>query len=146
MADESVVLNPNLALTWLLSGYIKVWLGQHELAIERIMHSIRLSPLDPEVFNAHMALAQAHMGARQYTEASSWAEKLFREQPDHVVAAWTAAACHALAGRMDQAHRAIGRVRQLDPALRISNMYFTSRSPQDHARFLEGLRKAGMPE
>ena len=117
MADEAVVLNPNLAPHLVLSGYIKVWLGQHEVAIERLMRSLRLSPLDPDVFNAHMALAQAHLFVGRYTEASSWAEKLFREQPDHVDAAWIAAACHALAGRMEQAHKAMGRARQLDPVL-----------------------------
>jgi hypothetical protein len=148
MADQAVVLNPNLAIAWLLSGYLKVWLGEHELAVKRLMHSLRLSPLDPEVFNAHMALAQAHMCLGQYAEASSWAEKLFREQPNHLAAAYTAAGSHALAGRLELARKALERARQLDPALRLSNLRTTSllRRPEDVARYVEGLRKAGLPE
>jgi TolB-like protein/tetratricopeptide (TPR) repeat protein len=148
MADQAVVLNPNLAIAWLLSGYIKMFLGEHELAIEPLMRSMRLSPLDPEVFNAHMALAQAHMLVGRYAEASSWAEKLFREQPNHLSAACTAAACHALAGRLEQAHKAMGRARQLDPEIRVSNLRDASvlRRPEDVARYVEGLRKAGLPE
>jgi tetratricopeptide (TPR) repeat protein len=53
MADQAVMLNPNLAIAWLLSGHIRVWLGQHEVAIGHLMRSLRLSPRDPEVFNAH---------------------------------------------------------------------------------------------
>jgi adenylate cyclase len=148
MADQAIVLNPNLATAWFLSGYLRTFLGEHELAIEQLMRSLRLSPVDPDVFNVHNALAQAHMFLGRYAEASSWAEKLFREQPSHVAAACIAAACHAHAGRLEQARNAIGRAIQLDPAVRVTirRDAVVYGRPEDTARYLEGLRMAGLPE
>jgi hypothetical protein len=58
------------------------------------------------------------------------------------------AASHALAGRLDDARRAMQHVRRLDPALRISNLndWLPIRRPEHLAMLAEGLRKAGLPE
>jgi hypothetical protein len=49
--------------------------------------------------------------AGRYDEASSWAEKAFREQPNCVPAARIAAASNALVGRLEQAQKAMARLR-----------------------------------
>jgi tetratricopeptide (TPR) repeat protein len=148
MTDQALVLNPNLATAWLLSGYLKALLGEHEIAIEHLARAMRLSPLDPEVFVAHLGLAAAHLFDGRYDEASSWAEKASRQRPNAAGAARVAAASHALAGRLEQAQKAMARLRQIDPALRISNLrdVLTLRRPEVMARYVEGLRKAGLPE
>ena len=43
--DQALVLNPNLAAAWLLSGWVNLWLGKPEVTIERATRAIRLSPL-----------------------------------------------------------------------------------------------------
>jgi hypothetical protein len=61
----------------------------------------------------------------------------------------TVAASHALAGRLAEAQQIMGRLRQLDPALRISNLgelLPQFRRAEDRARIVDGLRKAGLPE
>ena len=148
MTDQALVLNPNLATAWFLSGYLKALLGEHEMAMEHLKRAMRLSPLDPEVFVAHLGLAAAHLFAGRYDEASSWAEKASRDRPDAAAAARVAAASHALAGRLEQAQKAMARLRQIDPALRISNLrdVLTVRPSEVLARYVEGLRKAGLPE
>ena len=57
-------------------------------------------------------------------------------------------AANALAGRQEAAKRALEHLRQLDPALRISNLKdrYPLRRPEDLARYADGLRKAGLPE
>jgi len=45
--DQALILNPNLATGWLLSGWVNTWLGEHEVTIDRAKRAIRLSPLDP---------------------------------------------------------------------------------------------------
>jgi TolB-like protein/class 3 adenylate cyclase/tetratricopeptide (TPR) repeat protein len=148
MTDQALVLNPNLATAWLLSGYLKALLGEHEVAIEHLTRAMRLSPLDPEVFVAQQGLAAAHLFVGRYDEASSWAEKASRQRPNAAGAARVAAASHALAGRLEQAQKSMARLRQIDPALRISNLrdVLTLRRPEVMARYVEGLRKAGLPE
>lgn len=147
--ERALELNPNLAGTWLNSGWARIWLGEPEVAIEHLARAMRLSPLDPILFRMQGATASAHFFAGRYDEASSWAEKALRENPNLQQALRTAAASHALAGRLQEAQKAIARMRQLDPDFRISNMKDrlpAFRRPQDFARYAEGLRKAGVPE
>jgi TolB-like protein/Tfp pilus assembly protein PilF len=147
--ERALVLNPNLAGTWLNSGWVRVWLGESEVAIEHLARAMRLSPRDPILFRMQGAIASAHFFAGRYDEASSWAEKALRENPNLQQALRVAAASHAFAGRLDGARKAIARMRQLDPDLCISNLRDrlpALRRPEDFARYVEGLRKAGVPE
>src|SRR5262249_46832383 len=40
--DRALALNPNLAMAWFFSGWLRVWLGQPNVAIERFAHALRL--------------------------------------------------------------------------------------------------------
>jgi len=75
-------------------------------------------------------------------------EAAAREKPNHLIATSVVAASGALAGRSPEAEKAMARLRQLEPALRLSNLRNLGpiRRPEDHARWSEGLRKAGLPE
>jgi tetratricopeptide (TPR) repeat protein len=148
LMERALALNPNWASAWLFSGWGKVWLGQSEGAIEHVARAMRLSPQDPQIFNAQAATAAAHFFAGRYAEASSWAQVALREQPDHFIATCVAAASSALAGQAADAQRAMARLRQLDPDLRISNLgaLFPISRPQDFTRWAEGMRRAGLPE
>jgi tetratricopeptide (TPR) repeat protein len=148
LIDRALMLNPNLAGAWMASGSVSLLLGNADEAIERLMHAARLSPLDPQMVVMLVNIASAHLVADRCEEASTWAAKALAEQPHHGPAARIAAASHALAGHLDQAANAMARVRELDPHLRIADVgdRFPFRRPQDHARLVEGLRKAGVPD
>jgi Flp pilus assembly protein TadD len=93
-------------------------------------------------------MAVAHLFAGRFDTASSWAEKAFRDLPSFLMVVSIIAASHALAGRTDEARRAMHHLRQLDPALRISNLkdWLPIRRPEHLATFADGLRRAGLPE
>jgi TolB-like protein len=148
LIERALQLNPNLAWAWLFAGWLKVWLGEPEIALEHLARAMRLSPHDPQFFNMQAACASAHFFAGRYSEGSQWAEMAMRDNPHHLMAASTAAASHALAGRLSEAQRALARLREIDPALRVSNLdaFVPLRRPEDLARLAEGLRKAGLPE
>jgi hypothetical protein len=57
-------------------------------------------------------------------------------------------ASNALAGRLEDAQKAMARLREIDPTLRVSDLRDLTgiRRPVDLARYAEGLRKAGLPE
>jgi TolB-like protein/Tfp pilus assembly protein PilF len=77
---RALVLNPNLAWAWVFSAWVKVLLGEPEVAIERFAHAMRLSPQDPQIFNMHSGTSAAHLFAGRYAEALSWAETAVRGQ------------------------------------------------------------------
>jgi tetratricopeptide (TPR) repeat protein len=146
--DQALVRNPNLAAGWLFSGFVRIFLGEPDVTVEHAARAMRLSPLDPFTSLASSCIGGGHFFAGRYDEASWWAEKGLRERPNLAAAARMAAASHALAGRLDQAHKAMARLRQIDPALRLSDLrrMLPYRRPDDLARFEEGLRQAGLPE
>jgi TolB-like protein len=146
--DRALMLNPNLAAAWFLSGWLRAFRGEPDVAIEHFAHAMRLSPLDPEMFRMHAGTAFAHLLAGRFNDASSWAEKALSDLPTFLPAVSIIAASHALAGRMEEAHRAMQHFRQLYPALRVSGLknWMPLRRAEDLARFEDGLRKAGLPE
>jgi adenylate cyclase len=149
LIDRALALNPNLAAAWYFGGWVKIWLGEPDAAIERLARAMRLSPLDPQMPRMQTAMASAHFFAGRYDEASSWMEMALREAPDFQTALRIAAASNALAGRLEPARKAAARLRGLHPALRVSNLrdvWGPYRRPEDIARYEEGLRKAGLPE
>jgi TolB-like protein len=148
LIDKAVALNPNFAAGWFLGGFLQIWRGEHDDAIKRFERAMRLSPLDPEMFRMHAGVAIVHLLAGRFDDASSTAEKAFRDFPGFLIVVATMAASHALAGRADEARRAMDRLRQLDPALRISNLrdLLPLHRPQDLALLTDGLRRAGLPE
>jgi TolB-like protein/tetratricopeptide (TPR) repeat protein len=148
LIDRALVLNPNLAAAWFLGGFLRIWRGEPDDAIERFARAMRLSPLDSEMYRMQAGTAMAHLLAGRFDIASSWAEKALRELPSFLIVAGIIAASHALTGRIDDARRAMQHMRQLDPALRISNLkdWLPLQRPEHLATFADGLRKAGLPE
>jgi TolB-like protein len=149
LIDRALVLNSNLAEAWFYGGWVKTYLGEPETAIERFARAMRLSPLDPLAAGMRGGTAYAHFHLGHYDEAASWAAMALQEDPDFQAGLRIAAASNAMAGRPEQAHKAVARLQQLNPALRVStlkNVLGPYRHAEDLSRYQEGLRRAGLPE
>lgn len=149
LIEQALALNPNLAWGWLYSGWAKVALGEPEVAIAREERAMRLSPQDPLTFIMRSAIAAAHLIAGRYDEALAAAELSMNEQPHYILSALVAAAAAAALDNREAAARALARLLETDPELRISNLtaHLTPlRRPEDFARWAGALRKAGLPE
>jgi adenylate cyclase len=59
-ADRALVLNPNLAGAWYASGWVRVFLGESDVAIKHFAQAMRLSPLDPHTIGMQAGTAFAH--------------------------------------------------------------------------------------
>jgi tetratricopeptide (TPR) repeat protein len=149
LIDRALVLNSNSAQAWNWGGWAKNYLGEPEPAIERFARAMRLSPLDPLATAMRGGTAYAHFFLGRYDEAASWAAMALQDRPDFQPGLRIAAASNAMAGRPEQAHKAMARLRQLNPALRVSTLKDVRgpyRRAEDLSRLEEGLRRAGLPE
>jgi TolB-like protein len=148
LIDRALALNPNLAWAWHFSALAKAFLGQTELAIERAARAMRLSPQDPQQFGMKIAMAWAHFFACRYEEALCWAQAAVREQSNFFMAIAVNAASAALAGKTEEAAKAMARMRELNPTLCVSNLksFMPVHRAQDFERWTEALRRAGLPE
>jgi tetratricopeptide (TPR) repeat protein len=148
LIDRALVLNSNLAEAWYYGGWAKNWLGEPEPAIERFARAMRLSPFDPRMSGMRAGTAYGHFLLGRYDEAASWAAMALHDRPDFQGGLRIAAASNAMAGRSEQAHKAVARLRQLNPALRVSTIkdLVGPWRAEDLSRYEEGFRRAGLPE
>jgi tetratricopeptide (TPR) repeat protein len=146
LIDRALLLNVNLAEAWHFSGWVKNWLGEPVPALKCFARAMRLNPLDSRMAGMRTGTAYAHFLLGRYDEAASWAAVQYN--PEFPAGLRVAAASNAMAGRMEQARKAIARLRRVHPTLRVSIIrhLVPHRRTEDLARYEEGLRKAGLPE
>jgi adenylate cyclase len=147
LIERALTLNPNLAQSWNLGGWVRLWLNQPEVAIEHFAQAMRLSPLDFGFHAAETGTAFAHLRAGRYEEASLWAKKALRDQPRSADAAQAVVLSSALVGDLEKAKDAMRRLLEIAPNRRISTALISKNlSPKAKARFVDILREAGMPD
>jgi tetratricopeptide (TPR) repeat protein len=148
LIDRALVLNPNLATAWNFSAWARTFLGDIDVVREHSARAMRLSPLDPLVYVTQMVVSLGYFVVGRYPEASAWAEKALREQPNFLISIRLLAVSKALLGDVAGARDAIARARRLDPDMRISTLKdrIGPFRPDDFARYETGLRLAGLPE
>ena len=148
LVDRALLLNPNLAVAWQRSGWLRIYAGDCELAIEHLNRAMRLNPLDPLMHLAQSAMAFGYFLLGDVDEASAWAESALHLRSNWPPALRVLAMSNALAGREQAAQQAITRLALVQPRLRVSNLHeqiFLHR-PEHTARCLEAMRKGGLPE
>jgi adenylate cyclase len=144
MADRAVALNPNSWRTWNNRGWVYIMAGLPEEAIRSFERAIRMSPVDPLLHMTFLGIGHALMGLRRFDEAIVVLKKALRQNPSFMPACRGLASAFAHLGRDAEAHAAAARVLEIDPAFTISA--HIARVPKYSKLFIEGLRKAGLPE
>ena len=147
LTERGLALNPNLAWGWYSDGWLNLWLGNPEIGIDRIRRAMQLSPQDPMIFQMQTALAHAHFTAGDDRQALSWAQKALDYRPDHYPALLAAAASAAHLDLPTEAEDAKARLLRVLPGInaRFVTDLLPHQRPEDAARWVEGLYKAGLP-
>jgi adenylate cyclase len=148
LIERALSLNSNLALAWNFGGWINIFRGEPERGIERFSRAMRLNPFDPYLFLMQLGTACGHLFSGNHDVAAQWADKALQERPRITIGLRLAASCYAMAGRLEDARRAVDILRELAPGFRIAQVptLFPLRRPEDLAKYCEGLRLAGLPE
>jgi TolB-like protein len=148
LIDRAVELNPNSATAWTNSGWIYVWLGYPEIALEHLGRAQRLDPggNSPPRWEA---VAHALFFLDRHEDAMGVVEQMLPLGPDQHPGLRIGVASAALAGRSDVAHRLAADLHSVDPAFAISR-FSEYLGPYQKAEFVEkytqALRLGGVPE
>jgi len=137
LIDRALALNPSFARGWFLSGALRLWAGQHDLAIEHVETSLRLSPRERTGTPLH-TLGMAYFFKREFDEAASKLLLSVQDQPGHPGSYRALAATYAHMGRLDEARAIIARLLAITPVAMPS--YLPFRNPEDRELLLSGLR------
>jgi adenylate cyclase len=146
LIERALRRNPNLAWAWLYSGWVKLALGDPELAIERISQAARLSPVDPHRFSFDAAAAMAHLFASRFAEALALSQSCIRDRPGFLLYNLIAMSAAALCGNDELARDLLRQTLRFHPALRLADTNLLPTRRAEHAALWEsGLRRAGVP-
>lgn len=146
--NRALRLNPNLANAY---GVLAAWhglSGHYEQSCEAADKALQISPLDssrPLWFAGRGIAAYIH---GDYELVIETAQRLLREHPGYASALRQLAAGYAMLGRDAEARATITRLLELMPTTTVSKVrhIVPVRDKEAHERWLEGLRRAGLPE
>jgi adenylate cyclase len=139
LVDRALVLNPNYARGWHVSGVLRMRAGQPDIAIEHVERSLRLSPR-ARSGTGYSLMGGAHFLSRRFNEAIPKLLLAIQDDPSYPQAYRWLAACYAHMGRLDDAREIAARLRAITPVV-IPDASFV-RNPQHRELFLSGLRLA----
>jgi TolB-like protein/class 3 adenylate cyclase len=139
LIDRALWLNPSYARGWNLSGGLRLWAGQPDLAIEHLETARRLSPREPVGAPLSM-IGGAYFFKRRFEEAAAKLLLSIQDHPGYPPAYRYLAACYSHMGRLDEARAIVARLRAITPLVVPSELPF--RNPEHRELFLSGLRLA----
>jgi len=144
--SEAIDLNPSFAFAHMILGCAYGYGGMPDDGLHHLGLASRLSPRD-FTRSAHLSTCGlCHFVAGRFGEAADCERRAVELHPDFGTAWRTYAAAAGMAGRREEASRALAEARRLQPALSVE--WVETSHPivkaSDRAIYIEGLRAAGL--
>jgi TolB-like protein len=146
-AERAIELSPNFAPAHGVRGFALALVGEVDEALESIDNADRLSPRDSFMAFWIMGRVWANFIDKRYEEAEKTAIQAIRLAPNNPTYRRQLAVIYAMMDRIDEAQAAIKEYLRLAPNHTVADSKkVPTKIPEHLERFLDGLRKAGLPE
>jgi len=145
--DRAMMINTNAAAVLAFDALTRCVCGSYDAAIEHAEKALQLSPLEPLVYHAALALALACLLSGRTKEAVAHAGKAIEGNRNFVFPYCILALASARLGHPDEAAEAVRQLVRVAPRFRLGSLRRIRLA--DEARFqseLELLRAAQLPE
>ena len=139
LVDRALAFNPSFARGWHISGFLRLWAGQADLAIDHGEIALRLSPRAAKMPTFLIGTALFFSG--RFEKAVPRLRVAIEDQPAFPNPYRYLAACYAHMKLLDEARATIARLRAIMPEVR-ADLLLPYRNPQHRELFLSGLRLA----
>jgi adenylate cyclase len=139
LIDRSLALNPSFAGGWHVSGWLRLFAGQPDLAIEHFSNSTRLSPRGQRM-ETLTGVGVGHLLTRRFGEAASVLRISLEEFPHFAQTYRFLASAYVHLGRLDDAREIVKRLRTITSV--VVPGHFPLRNLEQREIFLSGLRLA----
>ncbi|MGD8332877.1 MAG: tetratricopeptide repeat protein [Desulfobacterales bacterium] len=144
--EKAVELIPNGADAYAFLARGLDLIGKTEEAILMSNKAMRLNPIPP---NWYIVTRTAmYRNIKNYNEALIWAEKAVKRQPRNFFARINRCSVYSLTGRMEEARLEADEVMKLNPKFSLKRLEnsIPYKNPEVKKRYIEALRKAGIPD
>jgi adenylate cyclase len=139
LVDRALALNPSYARGWYVSGLLRSYAGEHDLAIRHVETSLRLSPRE-RMGAPLVVIGVAYFFKRAFDEALAKLLLAIQDQPGYPASYRYLAACYAHMGHLGEARRTATHLRAITHQVMPSILPF--RRPEDRELLLTGLALA----
>lgn len=143
--DRAMALNASCATTLYLSGLAHAIAGHSATAAALASRALRLSPLDPLAFEAHLAFGNSALQEARYDDAACCFARAAQTNPNFSTAYFFRAVALALAGRAEEAGPCLRRGLEFEPDFRTRMGFEIGMAPVLAQQFAEGGRRLGLP-
>jgi len=144
--EQAIKLAPNSANAHIWMGLALKFSGRHEEAVRYSEQALRLDPLPPQWYFRAMGAAYSWVG--RYDEAFAFLKKAIQRAPDDLLTRIALTIAYIFAGQIEDARAQVAEVIKINPKYSIEqatrSLLFKEKA--DRERFLNALRKAGLPE
>jgi adenylate cyclase len=149
--ETALALNPSFAPAYHGLGFALVLSGRLEEADEALDKAVRLSPRDPVLWGTMSFRSVTRNLLGDFEGAADWARKAVHEPRAAKGGYWSHATLASALGNLGQIAEASAAVEEaLRQKTDLSIAYLKTTFPTKHPggldRYLDGLRKAGLPE
>jgi cytochrome c-type biogenesis protein CcmH/NrfG len=146
--EKAIDLNPNLANAYGALGQTMALAGEYEAAVTHINKAIRLSPHDPFVVYWFGHLGVAAFADERYEDACYWGRKAIQQNPNFPGGHRLVAASCGQLGRTQEAASELKELLLLMPGMTADDVrkQVPFKRSSDMERYIDGLRKAGLPD
>jgi AraC-like DNA-binding protein/tetratricopeptide (TPR) repeat protein len=144
---KALAVDGGSAWAWSRSGWIDVYRGDAQSAIERLKIALDLAPHDALAFNSLVGIGCAHFAAGQYLEAARWQERALAEHPTATWIHRTMCPAYVLGGAKSEATRSLAALRGRYPRMTVAEVQQNLPPlPQDYCdHIFEALLAVGLP-
>jgi adenylate cyclase len=146
--ERALVAGPSSALALMLSAGTLSYIGRAAEAVRNAERALRLSPFDQCIAYFHNFLGLAHYANGSYDEAVRWTKMSMAENPRYTANLRYLTAALAALDRLDEAREVAASLLRCEPGFNLSRFEKTLqpfRDPDMKARYLQHLRRAGLP-
>jgi adenylate cyclase len=139
LVDRALTLNPNYARGWQISGALRQWAGQPEIAIEHVEVALRLSPRT-RIGSSLSVIGGALFLGRRFDQAVPKLLLAIQEDPSYPSSYRWLSACYAHLGRLDEAREIVKQLRAITSVVIPDVSQY--RNAEHRELLLSGLRLA----
>jgi tetratricopeptide (TPR) repeat protein len=146
--EKALMLNPNLAMAWNLSGVAHAYLGELDEAERRVLRYKKLSPLDPHAFFFDTGLIIVALLKHDHEAAVVTGREVSEMNPGFAAACKPYLAALGHLGHTQEAEIVLRRLLAIQPDFTIAQFIATSpfERAEDLDHYVAGLRAAGVAD
>jgi DNA-binding SARP family transcriptional activator/TolB-like protein/Tfp pilus assembly protein PilF len=146
--DRALRLNPSLAANWAFSALTYCYIGEPDVALQRLERYHDLAPLDPYFFFFENFYTVVYTFKGDYERAVVVGRRAISALPNFINAYKPLIAALGHLGRREEAKPYVDKLLSLEPNFTVERhgQVYPFKKAGDRRRYLKGLRLAGVPE